>query len=91
MIVELPVPPWDNVTLAGLADTLGPLGLTAALRFTSPVKPSRLWRFTSMVADDPWATVRVGVAVIEKSAATTLTVTVTECDSCPLVPVTVVV
>jgi len=69
--VELPEPPDDSVTSAGLSVVVGPCltrGLIPPERLTVPVKPLRLVREIRDVAEDPARIVRLlGLAVIKKS------------------------
>ena len=51
--VEVPVPPAERVTVAGLKDADGPLGETALEMLTVPVNPPRLVRLIVEVADVP--------------------------------------
>jgi len=51
--VEVPVPPAERVTVAGLKDANGPLGETALEMLTVPVNPPRLVRLIVEVADVP--------------------------------------
>jgi len=86
----VPVLPDDSVTVAGLRDAVGPVGENVEERLTVPVKPPMLVREILDVADDPGATViDEGLAEMPKSA--TMRLTELECDSEPLVPVTVTV
>jgi len=88
--VEVPVLPDDSETEAGFRDTVGPEGETVEERLTVPVKPPMLVREILDVADDPGATViDEGLAEMRKSA--TMRLTEAECESEPLVPVTVIV
>jgi hypothetical protein len=86
--VELPDPP---VTLVGVrVQVRPPVGNTAAVSATVPVNP--LTGAMVIVEVPAWLTLTatlVGAAVIVKSV--TVTVTVAEWDSVPLVPVTVTV
>jgi hypothetical protein len=51
--VEVPVPPAERVTVAGLKDADGPFGETALEMLTVPVNPPRLVRLIVEVADVP--------------------------------------
>jgi len=88
--VEVPEPP---VILVGLRVHVRPAGVTAEVSATVPVKPLMGATMIVEVAVAPERIVTlVGLAVIEKSCgALTVTVTVAERDSVPLVPVTVTV
>ena len=50
---EVPVPPAERVTVAGLKDADGPLGETTVEMLTVPVNPPRLVRLIAEVADVP--------------------------------------
>ena len=90
MRVEVPVLPDDSETEAGFRDTVGPEGETVEERLTVPVKPPMLVNEMVEVADDPGAMViDEGLAEMRKSA--TMRLTEAECESEPLVPVTVIV
>lgn len=73
--------------MPGLKEKLSPLGVPAADRATPPENPSRL---VTVIVVDPelfGANLReVGVAEMEKSE--TLTVTITDAEVVPLLPVT---
>ncbi len=89
--MEVPLPPEESVTLAGLSETDSPeAGDTDVDRLTVPVK---LFRLPRLRADDAELPVEnetlVGFAESEKSP--TLTVTVAVWVSEPLTPVTVTV
>ena len=91
VIIEVPLPPEDSATLAGLTETVNPEeGDTQAQRLTDPVK---LFRLARLMVDDAELPVEnetlVGFAEREKSP--TLTVTVVAWDKVPLTPVTVTV
>ena len=91
VIVEVPLPPEESVTLAGLSETDSPeAGDTDVDRLTVPVK---LFRLPRLRVDDAELPVEnetlVGFAEREKSP--TLTVTVAVWVSEPLTPVTVTV
>ena len=80
----------DSETEAGFRDAVGPEGETVEERLTVPVKPPVLVREMLDVADDPGAMViDEGLAEMRKSA--TMRLTEAECESEPLVPVTVIV
>ena len=88
--VEVPVLLDDSETEAGFRDAVGPEGETVEERLTVPVKPPVLVREMLDVADDPGAMViDEGLAEMRKSA--TMRLTEAECESEPLVPVTVIV
>jgi len=91
VIVEVPLPPEESVTLAGLSETASPeAGDTDVDRLTVPVK---LFRLPRLRVDDAELPVEnetlVGFAESEKSP--TLTVTVAVWVSEPLTPVIVTV
>ncbi len=88
--VELPDPPELRIIEVGLADAVSPDGADVVESVTVPAKPLRLLSLIWAVPDAPLKTVRdVGLDEIVKS--TTLIVTRTECESDPIVPVTVTV
>jgi len=88
--VEVPVLPDDSVTVAGFRDAVGPVSETVEGRLIVPVKPPMLVNEMVEVADDPGAMViDEGLAEMRKSA--TMRLTEAECESEPLVPVTVIV
>jgi len=87
--VEVPEP----VTLVGLNVHVSPVGDTVEARETIPLNPLSA---VTVIVDDPEdpevKETLVGLAAIVKSGgAVTVTATVAECDSVPLVPVTVTV
>jgi hypothetical protein len=87
--VEVPVVP--RVTLVGLRLQVA-LPVAATVRLTVPEKPPMLVTVIVEVPVAPALTVILrGLAVTLKSTVMTVTVTVAEWDSGPLVPVTVTV
>ena len=89
--VEVLCPPGVRVTDELLSVVLGPeVGKTAVDRVTVPANPFRLVRVIRLVPDVPRGRLSDdGLMEMEKSD--TMTRTETECDSDPLVPVTVTV
>ncbi len=88
--VELPDPPELRDTEEGVSVAESPDGDVAEDRVTVPVNPLTLLSWIVEVAEDPLRIVRdAGLDETEKS--TTLTVTTTECDRDPTVPVIVTV
>ena len=82
--------PDDSVTVAGFRDAVGPVGETVEERLTVPVNPPMLISEIVDVADEPAGTlIDGGLAEMRKSA--TMRLTEAECESEPLVPVTVIV
>ncbi len=87
--VELPVPPEAMLIEVGLTEAVSPEGVEVDSP-TEPAKPLTLPNWIVEVPEAPARRVRdVGLAEIVKS--TTTTVTCTECDSDPIVPVIVTV
>lgn len=93
--VELPAPLDASVTDAGFRLVPGPDGDTVADRLTVPENPPRLVSEIVDVPDEPWIIFsEEGFADIAKSGlggCATVTVTLVEWESDPLVPVTVAV
>ncbi len=87
--VDVPVPPEERVTLAGLTEDVRPDGDTADVRATVPAKPLTLVRVIVCVLTRPAMTLTLDGALRVKS--TTFTVTMAERDRDPLVPCTVTV
>ncbi len=89
--VEFPVPPGDNVSVAGLDETVGPPGTRgerAAEKTRVPDRP-RLFRVTVNLPEEPAAIVRAfELAEILKSPFTVRGM-LTECLRNPLAPATV--
>jgi len=90
---EEPEPPLERVTLVGFKEADSPDGDTEGARLTVPTKPLRLVRLIVEVAEDPaWKLRLAGLLEILKSGGTTtFTDTATQCESEPLVPVTLTV
>ena len=66
--VEVPVPPDARLTLVGFNEADGPLGETAATRFTVSANPARLVSLIVDVAEDPGVKARpLGFAEMKKS------------------------
>ncbi len=91
--VDDPLPPDESVTLVGLTGAVRPDCDTDVESITVPEKPLRLARLMVDVPDEPdWKLRLEGpLEMLKSGEATTLTVTVVECDKEPLVPVTVTV
>ncbi len=93
--VEDPAPPDESVIEELLILVLRPEGDVETDRLIVPLKPLRLVRVMTLVADEPLETlIDVGFVEIEKSPAAvevTVTDTEAECESDPLEPVTVTV
>ncbi len=88
--VELADPPELRETGDGLADAPRPEGATEVDRVTEPVKPFRLPSWTDEVPEEP-AKIVMDCGLAEMVKSTTLTVTWTEWERDPMVPVTVTV
>ena len=88
--VELPEPPELRTTDEGLTDAVSPDGDVVVDNVTIPVNPLRLPSWTVDAPEDPLRMVREA-GLDETVKSTTLTVTTTECESDPIVPVTVTV
>jgi hypothetical protein len=83
------VAPGVRVTVPGLvvADRPGAVGTTEAVTLTAPVRPMLV---TDTIVDDGGEpAVKAGIVLVEMDTSQTLTVTVAERTSVPLVPVTV--
>ncbi len=85
----MPVPPEVSVTLRGLTELVRPEGDADVIRPTVPTKPLTLVRVIVEVLAKPVMTVRLDAA--ERVKSVTLTVTLVEWDSEPLVATTVMV
>ena len=86
-------PPLERVTLVGLREVDGPDDDTRAARLMVPTKLLRLARVIVEVEEEPaWKLKLAGLLEMLKSGGTTtFTVTATECERAPLVPVTLTV
>jgi len=87
--VDVPVPPELTTILVGDKEAVRPAGDAEVERPTVPVKPFTLETVIVVVLASPVTTVRLDGAEIAKSV--TVTVTLTEWESDPLVPRTVTV
>lgn len=91
--VVVPVPPDDRVTLVALRVVVGPDGDMEDVRVIVPAKLLILVKVIAEDAEEPaWIVRLTGLAVMVKSGGgggRTVTVTVTEWTSVPLVPLTV--
>ncbi len=88
--IEVADPPGPKGIVLGFREVRGPVGEEESVRVRVPEKPPRLLTVIVVVAESPCMMVKDdGLAVSWKS--TTWTVIVTECESEPLVPVTVMV
>ncbi len=80
------------MTVGGFSVAEGPLGVMVAARLTLPEKPLRLVRVIVEFPANPCTMLKVvGLEDMLKSGPTTVTATVAEWESDPLVPVTVTV
>lgn len=82
------------VTEVGFSEAVGPEGETLAVKLTVPAEPLVTAVLIVEVPLLPWVMDRLeGLALIEKSLVTDVTVTVTDvlCVTLPSVPVTVTV
>ncbi len=87
LTVKVEVAEVPSATDVGLSDVEGPAGDTSVVSETVPVNPAKLVTVIVDVAEEPSGIVRVlGLADILNS--TTWTVTLTEWETPPLVPVT---
>ncbi len=84
-------PPEVKLTVELLSDVLGPeVGETTVERVTVPANPLRLVSVIRLVPDVPRGRLSDD-GLMETEKSDTITRTETECDSDPLVPVTVTV
>ena len=91
MSVEVLCPPEVKLTVELLSDVLGPeVGETTVERVTVPANPLRLVSVIRLVPDVPRGRLSDD-GLMETEKSDTITRTETECDSDPLVPVTVTV
>ncbi len=90
MRVEPADPPELRETGDGLADALRPEGTTEVESVTEPAKPFRLPSWIDEVPEEP-ARMVMDCGLVEMVKSTTLTVTCTEWERDPMVPVTVTV
>jgi hypothetical protein len=93
---ELPVPPDKRVMESGLSVAVGPCltrGEMEAERLMVPVKPLMLVTLIVELPECPVLMVmeEETLDMLKSGGDVTVTNTVTECDSAPLVPVTVAV
>jgi len=89
--VEVLCPPEVKLTVELLSDVLGPeVGETTVERVTVPANPLRLVSVIRLVPDVPRGRLSDD-GLMETEKSDTITRTETECDSDPLVPVTVTV
>ncbi len=86
MSLEVPVPPDDRVTLAGLSRAVSPLEADAASE-TVPAKPFTETRVTVEAPEAPATILTVPGALVVKSC--TVKMTLAEFAMPPLTPVTV--
>ncbi len=90
VIVDVPDPPATKVMPEGTKDAPRPAG-TTAVRFTLPANPLTLATLTVKVPEEPTRTFNEAGAIViaNPGPSVTLMEIFTECDSDPLVPVTV--